>query len=48
MVSLNFYFSEKKPSYFMEITTDFEAKMEQKINYSLDFGILHRCVGKSF
>ena len=32
----------------IENTTNFEAKTEQKINYSLNFGILHRCVGKSF
>ena len=29
-------------------TTNFEAKTEQKINYPLDFGSLHRRVGKSF
>ena len=31
-----------------KITTNFEAKMEQKINYPPDFGGLPRAVGKLF
>ena len=31
-----------------KITTDFEAKTEQKINYPADFGGLSRAVGKFF
>ena len=32
----------------MEITTNFEAKTEQKINYLVNFGRLSRAVGKFF
>ena len=32
----------------IENTTNFEAKTEQKINYSADFGGLSRAVGKFF
>ena len=48
--SLKFDFSKKNSSYFMEIkiTTNFEAKTEQKINYPADFSRLSRAVGKFF
>ena len=47
--SLKFNFSKKKSSYFMEsrITSNFETKTEQKINYPPYFGGLSRAVGKS-
>ena len=48
--SLEFDLSKKKSSYFTEriITTSFEAKTEQKMNYPPDFGGLPRAVGKFF
>ena len=42
--------ARKKSSYFMEskITSDLEAKTEQKINYPPDFDGLPRGIGKFF
>ena len=48
--SLKLDFSKNNSSCFIEskITTNFEAKTEQKINYPPDFGGLPRAVEKVF
>jgi len=50
MGSLKAYTNEKESSYFMEskITTNFEAKTEQKINNLPNFGGLQRTEGNFF